>query len=83
MEHLLVIRPDGTIEFIYDDTLRPVLEAGEGGIRRASWVEPTAGGLWQANLRPSDGPVLPPTASRSESLSLEVRWLQANVLLRP
>lgn len=82
MEHLLVVRPDGTVEFIYDDALAPVLEAGDFSVRRASHVEPTQDGRWQADMVPVGGPVLPPTGTRRSALAMEVQWLEAHVLLR-
>lgn len=82
MEHLLVIRSDGTVEFIYADGLAPVLEAGDFAIRRASHVEPTPDGQWQADLAPVGGPQLPPAATRIAALTQEARWLEAQLLLR-
>ena len=38
----LFISPDGDIQFIYTDALRPLLRHGEARIARASHVEPTA-----------------------------------------
>lgn len=81
MEHLLVVRPDGTVEFIYADPLAPVLDAGDFNVRRASNVEPTQDGRWQADMAPVGGPVLPPTGTRCAALALEVQWLEAHVLL--
>lgn len=78
---LLVVRPDGTAEGIYDDALLPVLSAlGRAQVRRASHVEPvcedgfTIG--WQADLSPVRGPVLGPFASRREALEAETSWLR-------
>ena len=81
MEHLVVIRPDGAIEFIYDDTFAPVLEAGDFNVRRASHVEPTKDGQWQADMAPVGGPVLPPAATRHAALAQENRWLEVHLLL--
>lgn len=81
MEHLLVVRPDGTVEFIYDDRLAPVLEAGDFNVRRASHVEPTPDGRWQADLAPVGGPQLPATATRHAALAQENRWLEVHLLL--
>ncbi len=48
----------GRVEFIYDDALVAVLEAGAATVVRASHVEPAPGGGWLADMGPSGGPVL-------------------------
>ncbi|MCK6473798.1 MAG: hypothetical protein L6R28_18910 [Planctomycetes bacterium] len=75
MEHLLVVRPDGTVEFIYDDELQPLLEAGDGRVRRASHVEPTDQGHWLADLSQVGGPCLGPFQLRADALAAEVEYL--------
>ncbi len=70
----LVIKPDGTIQFIYNDDLRDLLSEGSAKITRASHVEP-CGTLWQADLAPVNGPVLGPFNTRKEALDAEVQWL--------
>lgn len=82
MEHLLVVRPDGTVEFIYADALAPVLEGGDFAIRRASHVEPTQDGRWQADMAPVGGPRLDATLTRTAALAMEVHWIEENWLLR-
>lgn len=81
MDALIVVCPDGTVDFLYDDALRPLLEEGDFTIRRASHVEPTADGQWQVDLSPVGGPSLPPTAHRSDALAAEAAWLNRNRLL--
>ena len=80
MEHLIAIRPNGVIEFMYDDDLRPLFETGEPKIRRASHVEPTPDGLWQADLSPIGGPVLNATQRREDALRQEAQWIQKEYL---
>ena len=78
-KHLLRIEPDGTIRFLWDDALAPLLELGESGIARASQVEPE-GKLWFADLHPAGGPRLGPFALRGEALQAERDWLILNRL---
>jgi hypothetical protein len=63
------ITPVGTIHFIYQDALRPLLTAGEVTIRRASHVEPNPDGQWTADLTPMRGPVLGPYLTRADALT--------------
>ena len=83
MQHLAVIRPDGTLEFIYADELRPLFEAGELAIRRASHVEPTPDGRWHVDLAPVGGAVLGPFNLREQALEAERAWLTAYFLTCP
>ena len=72
----LVIAPDGSITFIHDDDVSESLaHIGQQQIRRASHVEPNHAGLWQADMAPVGGPVLPAYTRRSEALEAEVDWL--------
>jgi hypothetical protein len=82
MESLVAIRADGTLEFIYADELRLLLELGDCRITRASHVEPTQEGLWRADLSPVGGPVLEPTRLRAAALEQEQEWLETNFLKR-
>ena len=72
--HALTISPDGTIRFVYSDALRPLLDAGNSRIDRASRVEPL-GTRWTADLAPVGGPVLGPFDRRADALAAEVSWL--------
>ena len=74
------INPDGTMTFVYSDQLRPLFDEGEAQIKRASHVEPTDDGRWQADLSPVGGPVLAATDQRSDSLAAEVEWLDREIL---
>jgi hypothetical protein len=71
----LIITSTGLGQCIYSEDL-PLLELGSLTIRRASHVEPTADGQWQADLSPVSGPVLGPFGLRSEALKAEVEWLR-------
>ena len=69
------IRPDGTVDLVYDDTVRGLLALGRAAIRRASYVEPTPDGRWTADLGPMEGPVLGPFETRAAALDAERGWL--------
>jgi hypothetical protein len=71
----LVISPVGNIRCIYGEEMDLAI-FGLPQIRRASHVEPTADGQWEADLSPVIGPILGPFASRSDALAAEVAWLQ-------
>lgn len=71
----LVIHADGTLRCLYDETL-DLSQFGQASIQRASHVEPTDQGQWQADLSPVNGPLLGPFALRSEALAAEVQWLR-------
>ena len=75
----IFVRPDGTVEFIYDDRLRSLLELGQATITRASHVEPTPDGRWTADLAPRGGPVLGPFMLRQHALEAEREWLEAEL----
>ncbi len=70
---------DGVASGVYSDELAEVFAAlGSASIKRASHVEPVAGG-WSADMGPVGGPVLGPFALRGEALAAEVEWLQPRV----
>ena len=76
----LVVRPDGTVRCIYDEAID--LDAiGRPSITRASHVEPDGQGGWLADLSPVTGPILGPFPRRSQALTAEHNWLEANWLL--
>ena len=70
----------GRMEFIYTDNLSPLLDEGDATVQRVSHVEPVITTMgrhaWTADMRPVDGPVLGPFASRAEALDAEHVWLQ-------
>ena len=72
----VTVNTDGSLDFIYNDQLQPLLDLGKSTVRRASNVEPTEDGEWTADLAPVSGPVLGPFSLRSDALSAEVHWLQ-------
>ena len=76
----LVVQADGSLRCLYDETLG-LWPLGQVSIRRASHVEPTDQGQWQADLSPVGGPVLGPFTLRSEALAAEVHWLRMHWLL--
>ena len=78
----LLIRPDGTVLSIYQEAI-DLSAIGRPTIARASHVEPTQEGLWQADLTPVGGPVLGPFGRRSEALQAELDWLENHWLTRP
>lgn len=65
------------IRYIYSDDFRGLMEHGKVSTRRASHVEPQ-GDDWIADLSPVSGPVLGPFKRRSDALSAEVNWINAN-----
>jgi hypothetical protein len=75
----IVIRPDGSLRCLYDETLDLTL-LGKLEIRRGSHVEPDEAGRWWADLCPVSGPKLGPFDRRSEALTAERDWLERNWL---
>lgn len=83
MEHDIFILPDGTIRFIYYDSLKPLLSVGASEVKRASNIDAkiTKDGLkWFVDLFPVDGPFLGPFEDRNSALDAEVKWLVGNRL---
>ncbi len=74
----LMIHPDGTVACLYGEAI-DLTKLGGLTIRRASHVEPDENGWWHADLSPVNGPVLGPFEARSEALSAEEAWIEANV----
>jgi hypothetical protein len=75
----LVVARDGTVRAIYDESLDLAL-LGRLSIRRASHVEATPEGRWQADLTPVGGPVLGEYNRRSDALEAERVWLERHWL---
>lgn len=72
----IVIAPDGTLRFVHSDSVAQLARGlGELRIARASHVEPTSDGRWQADMSPVGGPALPATDTRAESLAQEHAYL--------
>jgi hypothetical protein len=78
MSQTLTIDIDGTVRFVYSDSLVEYLDLGKSTVVRASHVEPNADGLWIADLGPSGGPQLGPFRLRQEALDAELEWLHEN-----
>lgn len=80
----LAIDPSGALRGLYTDTVdwRALGDAlGSLSIHRASHVEPTPEGLWDADMTPSGGPAsLGPFPLRQAALDAEVAWLQEHRL---
>lgn len=76
----LLVHADASLRCLYDEAV-DLSALGQVTIRRASYVEPTDQGQWQADLSPVGGPVLGPFALRSEALAAEVEWLRRHWLL--
>jgi hypothetical protein len=74
----IIISPGGMVRCIYDEAI-DLAAIGKPVITRASHVEPTADGRWQADLSPVAGPVLGPFGRRSEALAAEAAWLEASM----
>jgi len=79
----LVVNTCGVVRAVYDELL-DLAVLGPLVITRASHVEPTPEGRWQADLSPVGGPVLGPFQRRSAALEAEHVWLEEYWLsLRP
>lgn len=79
----LHILPNGTIEFLYNDDLGPLMDLGTTTIQRASTVDPRQENSkvnWYADLALSQGPILGPFATRDQAIAAETLWLNENFL---
>ncbi len=74
----LVIEPGGTVRTVYSEVI-DLTALGQADIRRASHVEPDAGGRWWADLSPVGGPRLGPFRRRSDALAAEASWLESHL----
>jgi len=76
----LKIDNTGTITAIYNDALVPLFENGHVSIKRASHVEPTPAGQWEADMSPiQPGVVLGPFTTRRRALDAEIEWLSSRL----
>jgi hypothetical protein len=71
----LVVLTNGIVRCVYDELI-DLACLGQLQIRRASFVEPDADGMWQVDLSLSGGPRLGPFTSRSLALQAERHWLE-------
>jgi hypothetical protein len=77
MEHTITILPDGSLRFIWTDEFAELVTLGPSEIVRASHVEPV-GTEWQADMGPSNGPILRGFTRRQDAIDAEVQWLKQN-----
>ncbi len=77
----LVIRPNGQVRCVYDETI-DLRQLGQLSVERGSTVEPDDAGDWFADLAVVDGPTLGPFTLRSEALAAEREWLESHWLTR-
>lgn len=72
------VSPNGEITAIHNDHLVGLYKdvRGTATIKRASHVEPRPDGQWEADMKPSGGPILGPFLTRQEALDAEVDWLK-------
>jgi hypothetical protein len=75
----LVIKPNGALRCIYGEEI-DLHALGNPSVSRASHVEPDRHGRWFADMSPVDGPKLGPFDRRSDALTAESAWLEANWL---
>ena len=79
-DQTICIDSDGSLSFIYSDSMVELLDEGEATIRRVSHVEPATSNSkqWTADMGPGEGPGLGPFTTRQEALDTEVQWLKKN-----
>ena len=75
MEHMIIIRPNGTAEWTHSDELNFLKAATPTSTRRVSDVEPE-GDSWTANMYRIGGPLLGPFPTREAALRAERLWLE-------
>ncbi|WP_040352126.1 hypothetical protein [Blastopirellula marina] len=75
----IIIKPNGTVRCLYDEVI-DLRALGRLAIARGSHVEPEADSSWVVDLAPVNGPHLGPFSQRSEALTAERIWLEANWL---
>ena len=78
----LLIDVQGVARCVYEELI-DLAAIGSLSIQRASHVEPTEDGQWQADLSAVGGPVLGPFFLRSLALEAERSWLETHWLVKP
>lgn len=76
---LIAVMPNGDVQMIYSDSMREILEEGQGSIRRASHVEPTIDNKWEADMSPIGGEILSGFDTREAALKAEVEYIETNL----
>lgn len=79
---LIEVMPNGSVRMIYSDSMREILDEGQGSIRRASHVEPTIDNKWEADMGPIGGEVLSGFETREEALKAEVEYIEERMFRR-
>jgi hypothetical protein len=80
MSIVISVHEDATMQFIYSDELRGLMDEGDATIKRASHVEPDDDLTWHADMSPVGGPVLSGFPTREAALRAEVEWINDNHL---
>ena len=75
----MLISPVGNARLIYSEEIE-LASLGAVSIQRGSHVEPIAGGRWEVDLSPVNGPKLGPFITRTQAIHEEVTWLTRNWL---
>ena len=79
VKQLKLVISSGRIKAVYDDALTVLFADADVETRRASHVEPD-GKVWNADLRPVDGPLLAGFRTRQEALNAERYYLDKYVV---
>ena len=80
MSITIAINNDGSLQMIYSDEMREILNEGQGSIRRASHVEPELDNTWSADMSPIGGQKLEGFETRESALKAEVEFINQNYL---
>lgn len=81
--HSINIAKDGTLRFIYDETLTPLLNTGAATVQRASFLTEQDDGQWIGNLAPVQGPTIGPFPTRALAIEAEREWIEQHWLSHP
>ena len=81
--HSINIAKDGTLRFIYDETLSPLLTTGAANVQRASFLSEQENGEWMGNLAPVQGPTIGPFPTRALAIQAEREWIEKHWLPDP
>lgn len=81
--HSINIAKDGTLRFIYDETLSLLLTTGAATVQRASFLTEQENGEWMGNLAPVQGPTIGPFPTRALAIQAEREWIEKHWLPDP